>query len=425
MKDNNKGFTLIEIVISSVIIGLLLIGLVTAFLSVRTITTTSSKQDTAVSLSNTLLESFRNFKYSDITEANKNNILVATGFDLTNSTVDFNDDSTKKTLVFHNIVKDLGNFKATVEVEPSVDTSINSFNFPQVGDIISDSSVIIDTKTMTANYSKDEYDNYIRDNEDNSFLANNDNSYDNLVLQELRSKNIEYITGLYKEECRRIDELNEVNNDVIPYPVFGEKAKYGVDKYAFISDNEIKKLISKSMNLYTGTYNNYKQLDCYLSYKVVDNCYDIFGENNIEFKYDIYTSKYLSDLKNLYIIYEPTEFKSDNIILVNGKDSIEDTLKYNLFFIVGNKYNKDYVSHNNFRTSVPNLVFKYQQKNPADSISLYTNCENLDNSINMYRKSYDLYKSDNTSTKLYNIKVTINDEAGVELYSNVSSSILK
>lgn len=435
--NKNDGFTLVEVVVSFIIICLLLVGLVTAFAAVRKVNTVSSKQDAAISLSSSLLESLEEYKYDDIDEKTFKEGLFLTGFDLSNLDVDYSETDISKKAIMHNIEKGLGTYKATIEIEPSSDGDTNNFQFPKIGDIASESTIIIDTKTMTAVYEKDEVDKYIK-NDDGSYKASHENSYDKLTLYELVNKNREYITKLYEEECRRIDEENEKYEKegidiVIPYPPFGDDAVWGVDEFAFIPEDEIKKLVTRNMDLYTGIHNEYKQLDCYLYYDVQDGCEDIFGEDVPTFKYEIYTSKYLHKLTDLYIVYEPTDFIEDEINLVNGKDVVEDSLTYSLFFVVGNKFNDDYI-RDNLNTldkikvveKIDNFTFKYEQKSPSsDLIQLYTNYDLLDNSIYRYKKVSDMYKSNDKYVRLYDVTVIIEDENGSNLYSETNSSVLK
>lgn len=415
MQEDNKGFTLVEVVVCTVIISLMLAGLVMAFMSVRKVNYTASKQDVALDLASSMLESLRGVAYTDIGTVDL----------LPDADSTFLDNDTEKVWIYRNIDRGSGVFKATLAVTPS-SKDINDAQFPNVLDIAKDSTVVIDTKTMTTIYGKDEYDKYIRQ-ADNSFEADHSNSYDALTLYELVDMNVEYISGLYEERCREIDEQNELYGGVIiPYPPFGSEAVYGVDEFAFIPEDEILKLVDRELRVYTGNTNTYKEIDCSLIYTMSGvDCERIFGQSK-EFEYRIYSSKYLNELDNLYILYEPTDFNKDSVTVVNG-NTADETLVYNLFFIVGNTYNKAYANSGIYMAdNIQNLEFDYTQASSIDKqVILYTNYEFITPGIYITKKSYNMYESLDARTRLYDVSITIEDENGTNLYSDVKTSILK
>jgi prepilin-type N-terminal cleavage/methylation domain-containing protein len=475
----NKGFTLIEVLVSSVIISILLVSLVTAFAAVRKVNTVSAKQDTAISLSTTLLEKLKASSYDEITGDTYMSLLNIgtlgsfkyTG-DVDSKTSEpinwgsYSDDTSTKHIVLDNIESDLAYYKVYIDITPSDDNNYNTYNFPELGDIASSSAVIIDTKTMTASYLINDDGSY-QQNDDWSYSAEYDTSYDNLVLQDLKDRNNDYLNKLYSEVCKSLDKQKEeymIEHGIIDdgtekgktslkeveamfkYPEFGVDAPFILK-----TDDELKEMVTRTMTIYTGTYNNgYKQLDCKLEYTLDEGLEDIFGDDYLDvedtnLKYEIYSSKYLSDLTDLYIIYEDTIFaKSEsqrNIIKLTNGNSPETSLSYNLYFMIEDDYNKSTI--NNYRvyinnlwknpvhnTSLSNLSFTYSQGSPTNTlVSIYTNYDLfytagtaiLDQTINRGSS----YQQADAYTRLYDITLTVEDSDGANLYSTTQTSILK
>jgi prepilin-type N-terminal cleavage/methylation domain-containing protein len=473
----NKGFTLIEVLVSSVIISILLVSLVTAFAAVRKVNTVSAKQDTAISLSTTLLEKLKASSYDEITEDTYMSLLNIgtlgsfkyTG-DVDSKTSEpinwgsYSDDTSTKHIVLDNIESDLAYYKVYIDITPSDDNSYNTYNFPELGDIASSSAVIIDTKTMTASYLINDDGSY-QQNDDWSYSAEYDTSYDNLVLQDLKDRNETYLRNLWDEDCKKVDESRDtymrehgiVDDDenkeaiqdvekLFPYKEFGVDAPFILK-----TDDELKKIVTRTLNIYTGLYNNgYKQLDCTLVYTLDEGFDDVFGEGYLDvedtnLEYEIYSSKYLSDLTDLYIIYEDTIFFKDtitkrNIISLQNGTNPDTTLHYNLFFIVPSDYSENVVDtwreYRNILLTYPsvgtvlNMDFYYKSGTPENNgvVNIYTNYTGLntvgegatDQSI-----THSIIKKSNAYTRLYDITLTVEDSDGANLYSTTQTSILK
>lgn len=460
----NKGFSLVEVIVSSVIIGLLLISLVTAFAAVRKVNTASSKQDAAISLSSALFEGLRGKRYDSITEATfqPKNIdgISLPGFEDTSLTVGWSEEGDTKIATLHNIVKDLGTFKVTVEMKPSDlkhnEIKVNDYQFPRITDIALDSTVIIDIKTMTVMYNEDRAKND-GEGEDGSYIADYKYSYDNLVLNELRDKNKTYMQKQYDEICKQIKETNEEFKEAgkpeelwLKYPLSPDEADYSKrdvedetgfreNEFALTPDEILKTYVSRKMMINTKKYNDeYSQLDCTLTYSIDDNIAE-FGEPIKPFEYEIYSSKYIDKLENLYLVYDyngtsfKNELKEDSIELINGTESSNnDALSYNLFFIVGNLFNNEYTKRANINVPSPidKFVLNFNQKYPTSLVNLYTNIEvrpkNFTYEYTEFASiTYDMYVSQDKYTRLYDVNITVEDENGTNLYSETKSSILK
>lgn len=414
---NDKGFTLVEVVVCSIIIALLTISLVIAFSSIRQVNKSSSDIDAAVSLSDTIIEKMRTIKYDDITEAKLSSKLTLpseyTGYSCSNVSVREN----SKSFEINNIVYDLSNLNAKITVSPA-DNSINEANFTSIGDIASSTSCIIDSRSTTNLYRAD----FLK-NEDGSYKDSTALSYDNLTVQDLMIQNNQYLEAKYNDLASKTD------GEDIPL--------WGTGEFVLATEDEIYQSLYKTTDVTFTKDGAMFTVNAYVNYKI--NREDLFGQSTITKQYKLIDNKKFKSLTDLYIIYENTKCVSDTLTIYNGAknkngEAIDNAVELNLFFIIPNKYTSDYVTINkslgNYTAIVPaNLVINnLVQRDPNPKlVTCYTNVKNLSlgSCVANIITNNRVNKEEDKRTRLYDVTIDIEDSSGANVCSKTVTSALK
>ena len=118
-KQQNSGFTLVEVIVATVISSILFAGLIFAYRSLWSVNSLSLQKDQGVNLATTLIEELSTKRFSTLNEEELG-INIPNSFDLSNSTTDIinNADGSKK-IIITNIAGKSFDYNAIIDVKPS------------------------------------------------------------------------------------------------------------------------------------------------------------------------------------------------------------------------------------------------------------------------------------------------------------------
>lgn len=432
---NDKGFSLVEVLISMVVVSLLLICLVSAFRATRQLNSVASKRDQAINIASSLMEQLKGKEYETFEKDDNLNSLFKFPkyYDTQNMTVVKN-VSSNPTYTISGIEGNLSDYKVTLELFPDTYSDENNVKFPAFESLNEDSTVIIDTYGMNLVYDKNG-DDYVQDSDGYKYNYSESGSWDNLMLLEFKDRNEAYIDKIYQEKCDEIDAYNLAHVDsgiILSYPEFG------VEPYKYKTEDELKQLIDKKYSINVEKHPNYDIISSNIVYKMKDSLApSIIGadvDNTVT--YDIIRSNTYEKVKNVYFLYNESFCDTDTIEVQNGVDNdSSSSADFNLFVLVMNEYNRDSIDNilnlrsDIFKTVNANkLSFSYNQVSPsADLLTLYTNCNQVTTTTSIVKRidTNYAYRKASKRTRYYGVKITVTDDNDVFLYTTVESGILK
>ena len=435
---NDKGFSLVEVLVSMVVVSLLLICLVSAFRATRQLNSVASKRDQAINIASSLMEKLKGTEYETIAdnESNVYNLLADNVFEPFNfdTASIVKESALNPTYTISGIEGNLSNYKVTLELFPDNYSDENNVKFPAFESLNEDDTVILDTYGMNLVFNKNG-DDYIREDDGYKYSYSDTDSWDNLALMEFGDRNKAYIDKIYQEKCDEIDDYNEAHADsgiILEYPEFG------IDPYRYKTDDELKAIIDKEFSIDIEGHTNYAVISVKIDYIMKDDIAPtVIGEDidNIV-TYDIVRSSTYEKIENVYFLYDESFYDSDTIKVNNGVgDSNDSSIPFNLFVLVQNEYNKDAVKSimdlrsDIYKKATANkLTFKYNQVSPvANLLTLYTNCDKVtvvSPIVTRIDTNY-AYRQAEARTRYYGVKITVTDGSDTFLYSTVESGILK
>lgn len=413
---NNKGFTLVEVIVCSIVITLLTISLVTAFAAIRQVNKGSADTDTAVGIADSVIEQLRNIKYDDITDAKLSSKITLpsdyTGYSYSSVTKAEN----SKSFEINGISYDAGYFNTSVTISPR-DNDINGFKFVSIGDIASSTTCIVDTRSFNTLYRAD-----FKKNDDGSYIDNDALCYDNLMINELMVQNSQYIEGKYNDLAEKTDGI--------------DMPAWGTGEYKLATADDIYPSLYKTMDITFTKDGDMYTVNAFVNYKI--SRADLFGKPVITKQFKQIDNKKYKNLTDLYIIYEKTKCVSDIINIYNGAkningESINNAVKLNLFFIIPNKYNSDYTILNkslgNYTAIIPsNLkINPLKQVNPDPKlITCYTNVKNLNlGSAVANIIPNERINKEESRVHYYDVNIDVTDSSGASVYSETKTTTLK
>lgn len=406
---NDKGFSLVEVLISMIVVSLLLICLVSAFRATRQLNSVASKRDQAINIASSLMEKLKGVEYESISD-NENavfSLLVENEFepfDFSTASI-VKESALNPTYTISGIEGNLSNYKVTLELFPDSYSDENNVKFPIFESLNEADTMMLDTYGMNLVFNKND-ENYIKETDEYKYSYSDTNSWDNLALMEFEDRNKAYIN------------------------------KIGVGAYK--TESELKSMIDKEFSIDIKGDTNSAVISVKINYIMKDSIAPtVIGENiDNTVTYDIVRSNTYERLENIYFLYNESFYNSDTIKVNNGVVGNNDSsIPFNLFVLVQNEYNKDAVKNiMNLRSDIykkataNKLNFKYNQVSPvANLLTLYTNCDKV-KVISPIIKRVDTnyaYRQGESRTRYYGVKITVTDGSDTFLYSTVESGILK
>lgn len=405
---NDKGFSLVEVLITMVVVSLLMICLVSAFRATRQLNSVASKRDQAINIASSLMEKLKGVEYESISD-NENAVfsLLAENefepFDFTTASI-VKESALNPTYTISGIEGNLSNYKVTLELFPDNYSDENNVKFPVFESLNEADTIMLDTYGMNLVFNKND-ENYIKEADEYKYSYSDINSWDNLALMEFKDRNKAYIN------------------------------KIGVGAYK--TESELKAIIDKEFSIDIKGDTNSAVISVKINYIMKDSIAPtVIGENiDNTVTYDIVRSNTYNRIENVYFLYNESFYNSDTIKVNNGVDGNNNSsIPFNLFVLVQNEYNKDAVKNiMNLRSDIykkataNKLNFRYNQVSPvANLLTLYTNCDKV-KVISPIIKRVDTnyaYRQGESRTRYYGVKITVTDGSDTFLYSTVESGIL-
>ena len=381
---NNKGATLLEVIIAVVLLGIIATSSMDAFSVARKSNLIANRYMQADDLSMLILEEAHNIDFDDFIRYSEDaedekayldstyldpesqycKLKIPSKYNLNGNkwvkTVS-EGDSTKVTLTLNNITGRRVSFNATLTLDTSeYKDDYNETQFPVLDTITNGNTAIIDAIGSTLIYKREdgEYVHAYTDQETlKYFLSSHAATYDNKALNAFKELNKQYVRRKYDEACAAIDDFNEENETDVPYPDFDSETgefEYGGDHYAYATDSEIKRHLKKTTTVSLSNDDLFTFLSADIQYElkqsvggtwynIIEDQEDSTLENaNRKQTYSLNnTSKYIR-LSNLYFMYVPlsSDWKTnnawgsdiDNLVINNGID-VDDSVDINIYLV--------------------------------------------------------------------------------------------
>lgn len=439
-KQQNSGFTLVEVIVATVISSILFAGLIFAYRSLWSVNSLSLKKDQGVNLATTLIEELSTKRFSTLNEEELG-INIPNSFDLSNSTTDIinNADGSKK-IIITNIAGKSFDYNAIIDVKPSDYIEENKLQFPDVR-YLDDTHNCVLAYNSEANKFKMTDDIYDKGLE-NEYLRDFEHYYDRMAFQSFLNKHLSYVNSIYVDEYSRILTYNSLHPDnELPLPK--------IDDYTSIlnEDNFIgyfKDIVSRST--YIEIYNNrdFINVTAELVYTLDDNkaqdlvdlinSSTILNIDNLTGSYGNEESIYLLrdstyyDMKSIIVEYEPSICFEDNFYINSSTSNLlYGDKEFDLYFYVSEKYT-DFNKTQKYKHAVLN-EFNLVQDLPAKLVNVWTNSPEIRDTLitcgTLQSVNLATTKKADATARMYSVEIAIEDLSGTNVYSTIESNVLK
>lgn len=472
---NNRGDTLIEIIVTVVLLGTVLVACMNAFSTARETNNISNKYIKAENLATSIIEESHNADFDYLsTSVNENNLdpnsaecifKIPSNMSTDSSWVITESSNDKIVMTLSNIKSSKVSYNVQLELDrSSYEDEYNNVQFVVLDTISEDKTCIIDSVgANNGNYTKDENGSYQFAYTTESlkyFISNlSDFSYDNLALEKFLSLNKTYIDKKLTTERKKIEEENKklpLEEQLKPEELELIIPKIGDIGYTYIEKNDIKQYIDKTLDISVIKYNSNGEeiieINATAKYKLeqVDetgNWVEIIeseeNKDNINLNRE-YSSMIVKGAKypirenhysNIYLMYVPLGegWKKDSVEINNGTN-LDNCAEFNFYFVVQPfdsdsneitdyeiKNGKPY--YNNINTNININTF-----NPNKKIEVYTNTllnnASLGVSVsNLYEDKLHLLSE--KYTRLFDVTVTVKDNNKNILYTAKDTNVIK
>ena len=409
---NNKGFSLVEVIVAMVLLSIIAISTMLIFERMQSTNQKSNEYQGGLSFGNSLLDSLETLSYADI--LNKTQDESGMHYDAKvieqklRPLVDFNEIENylveeEKRVTFH--VKS-DDYDADVEVKEN-NNSINTVSFPSIDALNAEETYVLNLGNVKAS-GLNTYDG---------------TKYDEEAAQWYLAKNEEYIASLA-----------------------GDEDFYGTS----LTREELYENVARMVTISLDYVDGYTTVKGQLSYKFdedVNNAYAYLAEDNLDYTIDIPLHQQM--LKNLYLVYGLTEYRSDKIDFVVSKSYVEDKQKLKLFimaqnssYITGKVDELSIEADNDYNAKLKDNGISYISENGdtvQECVTVFSNSTVIKNLVVnrylgfQYTKDGNYTREDGTispydvkkDVKLFDITVKVYDKNGTNVYSKSGTSILK
>ena len=441
MKRDNRGVTLVEVIVTTVLLGIVIFPTLNTFSLSRYTNLTSKKYIKAEQLSTSTLENIYNISYNNIVDTynyrlepkyNELNDIINNKLDKNNWEINKVNDNEYILSREENIKYE--DYKISLDIKEHNYNGINNYEYPIIENLYTDNTCIINPTGNTIDF-KIEDGKYIQHMDSIKYYEyNTSNSYDNRVVSFYESANISYIKKKWQRACEKIDKFNlehEKEGIKLEYPVLGE------DEYQFASVDEIKSLISKETTIEVYKGKTFTFVNSSITYELnqLDNNGNwhaiIEDEENKEavnknrsVTYALLSNSKYTELNNIYYMVVPLSdsWKSDTVTLKNGRD-MGSVIKFNMFIDM-----QPFDSDNNESNKLPEIKFTSASANK--DIHLYTNDSNIGYSNPTIANTVNnidniLTKHEDKNAKAYDIELQITNKNGSTVYIRRKSNNIK
>lgn len=436
--QQNSGFTLIEVIVSVVVVSILFIGLIFAFNAIWKVNGLSSQKDQASNITTTIVEELSSTSYADIDNDYK--FIFPSQLDTTNTVYTITEGVNKKTIKIENISGRVYSYNAIIDIIPNEDSDINKVKFADVTYLDDTTNCIISLNNEINEFKKDSDDNYER-NADGSYVRYKDYFYDELALQGFLNKHLQYINTIYSDACDNVMRNNLISETKLPLPKLE-------DYYSDITEENyidyLKDIVKRNIYIDVVNHKTYVDVTVRLEYQVDDiksqelvnslhsqgklsnSINSLLGSySNVEELYVMRNATYY-DMKNMIIEYIPTICYNENIYFENNTESLAyGDKEFNLYFYVTDKF-KNNAAVNYPTIDLNSFIFKQDLANKK--VDVYTNSPTiktyLDSSGYVKNVTLSSNKDADTDVRMYDVQIEINNVNGDQVFSTVQSNVL-
>lgn len=438
-KRNDEGFTLVEVVVTMVVLSLLVLGVTFTYQNIAKINNISSKKGNANQLSQSLLDQISEVNFSDIVEENIPTMFRYPSYiDTTNMMVtDYRKSATNDvSFKINHLEGNLSDFNVEFNISPaSYVTNYNIFKFSLIKYMSNEDAFVVNDMCDTTSWVIDESDSFTQANDlTREYLTRNDAmSYD---AQAALAFQIANQSQLYKRYEKWAEELgnNGISYSESPFA----ELELDTDKIYNLLDKKTTLLVEKPENTifvkisvvaeYTLNPSYISSLGGYFS--TITNFEDLFDGEQTK-TITISSQRYLT-LNDVYVLYWGTKCKTDNYAIDN-----DCNLPLNIFFFIETEYNAQEIINGKFgedptsQIPVPSNLkaISYTQESPTiDLIKMYTNIENTSVIESMHLVSNIFtnpnYRESSTTVRMYEVSIIVRDEAGHLLLNTAEKTVL-
>lgn len=464
MKTDNRGATLLEVIVATVLLGIMVVAGMNAFGVARQTNNISNKYLQAENLATTILEESANLDFDYLSSGADSwyldpsstecvihipdNMSTDNSWSISSEDNSGNGEVDSITLEINDVKGNKASYDVTLQLNDiPYDSNYNKKQFVKLDTISSDNTCIIDSVGATNIYNTDG-DNFIYEYTTDGlkyFIQNSSYSYDKQAVDHFSELNSSYITRKWREECERIDAFNEAHKDEgiwIDYPILGEGA------YTLATDEEIQAHLLKTTEVDVFTNSLFTFVSAKLSYELVQNTgsgwVSIIEDENYMLNplrvkdYTVTSSKKYIDLKNLYLMYVELSDKwyNEKIVVNNGTNAF-NSAEFNLY-LIKQPFNSEgdliqvigYVDPENTVPFYRATDTEIRSLSPSKGITIYTNTDMNSSSAGIADTVKVLFTDKvhllhDKYTRLFDASITVRDKTGEALFSSKRTNILK
>lgn len=459
--NSNKGFSLIEVIVSIVLISVLFICITFSFNAILSLDILSNKRDQSVNLTSTILEQLSIVEYSNIDENFK--FKFPNDVDISEISYTLNrssEDNSVNSLYMDNIKCGLNSYNVTIDFEygtkdSGVGAEINRYKMPKIKNFGGKDSIIICTESEINKFNVNDLGGYTF--KDGGYKINDDYiSYDMEILNNFYLSHINYCDKLYTKEYNRVVSYNMEHPDSpLPLPskddYFTNVTAEKLRKQNIPSDI---KLIDRKLVIDILNAGSYQTFNCKLVYTLdldesvryidylknsgdISNKIDSFlGDDKDSYEVDIYNNFNIENLNNLVIVHTDSLCSLDNISINNLTSNLQaGDKKFDLFLyddtIKSESYDGSYIQGEKLETTNETSLYKIEV-NQDLAEKVITCHSNNDKDIGLLNGTGRVIIPDNfgavgdkdNEIRCYKAVVTIKNSSNNKIYHTSSCNIL-